>query len=439
MKLSRTRTMRVGSTNSPKRLLGLLLSGLLSAALLQIAPPAQAVAYNGTSGTVACVTDGAVTGSGLFTITSNVVIGHTLCVGKAVIPQGVTGITSGAFSTASIATVSIPASVTSIGDLAFGNAVTTFIVDDANADFTTTAGVLFDKLTTTLVAYPSAKSGASYDIPTGVTTIRAFGFNDAQLLTKVTIPASVTSIGSFAFQESGLLSSFYFLGNAPTVSLSPFLAVAAGAKAYKKTAATGFVTAGTPALWNLLTVEVGVYTATYNSNSGSAITAGSFISAGKLLDSTGVELAAAPTSTRTGYTFVGWSTTNGGAAITFPYTPVVTTDLTLWAKWTQKAVATVKPTISGTVTVGKTLTAKKGTWTGTPTPTYSYQWYVCTKAVASPKATVPTTCSVLTGKTSTTLKLLASHKAKFIAVKVTGTSAGTTATSWVSKSTSTVK
>lgn len=37
--------------------------------------------------------------------------------------------------------------------------------------------------------------------------------------------------------------------------------------------------------------------------------------------------------------------------------------------------ATAPPKISGTPVVGKVLTATPGTWAGTPTPTFSYQWY----------------------------------------------------------------
>jgi uncharacterized repeat protein (TIGR02543 family) len=44
---------------------------------------------------------------------------------------------------------------------------------------------------------------------------------------------------------------------------------------------------------------------------------------------------AEPTApTRTGYTFAGWSATDGGTAVTFPYSPGVVTDITLYAKWT---------------------------------------------------------------------------------------------------------
>jgi hypothetical protein len=35
---------------------------------------------------------------------------------------------------------------------------------------------------------------------------------------------------------------------------------------------------------------------------------------------------------------------------------------------------TVAPVITGTVQVGETLTCSQGTWRGTPTITYAYQW-----------------------------------------------------------------
>jgi hypothetical protein len=36
---------------------------------------------------------------------------------------------------------------------------------------------------------------------------------------------------------------------------------------------------------------------------------------------------------------------------------------------------TVAPTITGSARVGQTLTVNAGTWTGTPTPTFTYRWY----------------------------------------------------------------
>jgi len=84
--------------------------------------------------------------------------------------------------------------------------------------------------------------------------------------------------------------------------------------------------------------------------------------------------------------------------------------------------ASAPPTVGGVVKVGRTLTAAKGTWTGTPTPTYAYQWYRCT-AIGVAAATVPDTCTVIAGATKSTYKLLTADKtAGYIRVKVTATS-----------------
>ena len=104
-----------------------------------------------------------------------------------------------------------------------------------------------------------------------------------------------------------------------------------------------------------------------------------------------------------------------------------------------RATATVKPTVTGTSTVGRTLTAAKGTWTGYPTPTFTYQWYACTTVVSAARATVPTTCTKITGATRSTFKLTSAQRGKYVAVFVKGTSLRTTATTWLSKTTAKVR
>ena len=99
---------------------------------------------------------------------------------------------------------------------------------------------------------------------------------------------------------------------------------------------------------------------------------------------------------------------------TTPALPVVPT--------TVAPAMTKAATVSGTAKVGKSLTLAKGTWTGTPAPTYSYKWYRCTVSGSTAKTTAPTSslkCVAVSGKTSTTYKLAAADKGKYIRALVT--------------------
>jgi hypothetical protein len=129
------------------------------------------------------------------------------------------------------------------------------------------------------------------------------------------------------------------------------------------------------------------------------------------------------TSVTRPYTATGWGSTWSDVA-------VVIADA--------RATATVRPTVAGTATVGRTLTAR-GTWAGYPTPTLRYQWYVCTRAVTVARTTVPSTCKRITGATRSTYKLTSAQRGKYVAVLVTGTSLRTTATTWLSKTTAKVR
>ncbi|MNM67374.1 hypothetical protein D3C81_789050 [compost metagenome] len=70
-------------------------------------------------------------------------------------------------------------------------------------------------------------------------------------------------------------------------------------------------------------------------------------------------------------------------------------------------VNTVLPVISGDPLVGQTLTVSAGTWTGSPTPTYAYQWRHNT--------------SPLSGKTTASLAILPEYEEEMIDCVVTAT------------------
>jgi hypothetical protein len=135
-------------------------------------------------------------------------------------------------------------------------------------------------------------------------------------------------------------------------------------------------------------------------------------------------------TSNSGLTSVTRSSTATGWGSTWSDVAVVIADA--------RATATVKPKVTGTAKVAKTLTAA-GTWTGYPTPTLTYKWYACTKAVSAARTTVPSTCKKITGATGDTFKLKLKQRGKYVAVLVTGTSLGTAATTWLSKTTARIR
>jgi hypothetical protein len=95
----------------------------------------------------------------------------------------------------------------------------------------------------------------------------------------------------------------------------------------------------------------------------------------------------------------------------------------------------VKPTVKtaaavgGTAKVAKTLTAGKGSWTGTATITYTYKWYRCSLASTKTATTAPTSsakCAAISGGTKSTYKLTSADAGKYVRVLITAkNSAGT--------------
>ena len=79
---------------------------------------------------------------------------------------------------------------------------------------------------------------------------------------------------------------------------------------------------------------------------------------------------------------------------------------------------TAVPVITGSAKEGQLLSASTGTWTGTPTITFGYQWESCSGS----------TCTSISGATASTYRLVSAQVGKTIKVIVTGTNAGGSAT-----------
>lgn len=105
-------------------------------------------------------------------------------------------------------TVTIGKGVTTIGNGVFSycEALTTINVDSENTAFKSVDNVLFDKNMKTLVLYPIGRVGATYAIPSGVTTISDNACAYAKNLTSVNLPEGLTTIGKEAFYLAQLTS-----------------------------------------------------------------------------------------------------------------------------------------------------------------------------------------------------------------------------------------
>lgn len=82
-----------------------------------------------------------------------------------------------------------------------------------------------------------------------------------------------------------------------------------------------------------------------------------------------------------------------------------------------KPVNTAPPAVSGTASVGQTLTAGNGSWSGSPSPSFSYAWERCDGAGAN--------CSTISGATSSRYLLTSQDRGRRVRVRVTaGNSSG---------------
>jgi hypothetical protein len=121
------------------------------------------------------------------------------CLTNVNIPPLVTSIGVHAFNNCtSIATINIPSAVTSIDFGAFSLFNGVISVNEKNNKYSSIDGVLFNKIQTELIQFPTSRTG-SYTIPSSVIFIGNYAFEYCSGLTNITIPSSVASIGNYAF------------------------------------------------------------------------------------------------------------------------------------------------------------------------------------------------------------------------------------------------
>ena len=146
---------------------------------------------------------------GDFTIKNGVLTKYNGSGGDVVIPEGVTSISDFAFGLNSTMTsVTIPKTVTAIGEDTFStcSGLTKFVVKSGNPSYSSQDGVLYNKDKTLLMLCPAKKTG-TLSIPDTVTSLGDWAFELCAELTGITIPKSLTSIGRFTFGACRSLTS----------------------------------------------------------------------------------------------------------------------------------------------------------------------------------------------------------------------------------------
>ena len=84
------------------------------------------------------------------------------------------------------------------------------------------------------------------------------------------------------------------------------------------------------------------------------------------------------------------------------------------------------PTVPATASSLTAMVATSGNWQGSPAPSLSYQWYVCTSLVANSGSSVPSGCSSISGATSGSYTPSGQYAGDYFVVAVTGANGVTT-------------
>jgi len=141
---------------------------------------------------------------------------------NVILTEGVTSIAKDAFSSCVVlSSVTIPSSLTSIND-AFSDcsSLSQFIAANKEQEYHVVDDVLFHK--DTLSAYPPAKAGKEYRIPSGITSIGKYAFKSCYNLSSVEIPQGVTSIQDGAFRFCRNLYSIIIPRSVTSIGKFPF-------------------------------------------------------------------------------------------------------------------------------------------------------------------------------------------------------------------------
>lgn len=101
------------------------------------------------------------------------------------------------------------------GGALIGRNIRSIAVNGSNPYLVSDGGVLYNKLQTKLIRYPTAKEGNTFNVPISVSEISSYAFYGSTLRTITITGETLTNIGPSAFSGCGLLESVGSGGNLP--------------------------------------------------------------------------------------------------------------------------------------------------------------------------------------------------------------------------------
>ena len=268
-------------------------------------------------------------------------------------------------------------------------------------------------------------------VPDGVTAIDTYVFDSVTTISNIILPASLNLIDGAAFSGATGLTAITFLGDIPSIQRYAFRYLTA------KLVYNPDNSSWLPYLGGVFGLQVVAgRTVTFHSNGAQTgdLPAASVIP----YFAPGAQITMPENSgalTNGALPFVGWNTENDGTGGHYESGETFTVgseNANLYATWGVAASTADTPALSGTSTAEEgELSFAPGSWTGVPTPELSYQWYACTNQISLAEHIVPAFCSAVDGANGTTFDPSSEHVGKYIAATVIGQSAGTSATTWI--------
>ena len=141
------------------------------------------------------------------------------------IPDSVVSIGNQAFGNCNrLKSITIPKSVTRIGNEVFYICfdLQSINVDNANTAYCSKDGVLYNKSETEIIRFPKEKPETSFTIPNGVIKIADGAFEYCNKLMSIAIPDSVISIGDDAFNTCNTLTNITIPNGVQSIGNSAF-------------------------------------------------------------------------------------------------------------------------------------------------------------------------------------------------------------------------